>query len=78
MRCITRLLVTNKRSRTMTGETAPLVYSVREACRISSLGRTRLYQLINSGQLEVTRLGRRTLVNAASLHRLLLPDSSSD
>lgn len=58
----------------MTGQYSPLVYSVREACRISSLGRTRLYQLINSGQLEVTKLGRRTLVNAESLRRLLLSD----
>lgn len=62
----------------MPGEIAPIVYSIREACRISSLGRTRLYQLINSGQLEVTRLGRRTLVSAASLHRLLVPDNGND
>ncbi len=50
---------------------APLVYSINEACRISSIGRTRLYELINSQQLEVVRIGRRTLVKAQSLHRLL-------
>lgn len=49
----------------------PLAYSVREACRASSLGRTRLYQLINEGRLEARKIGKRTLIPAASLRALV-------
>ena len=49
----------------------PLAYSVREACRVSSLGRTRLYQLINEGRLDVRKVGKRTLIPAASLRHLI-------
>ena len=49
----------------------PLAYSIREACRVSSLGRTRLYQLIGEGRLEVRKIGKRTLIPAASLRALI-------
>jgi excisionase family DNA binding protein len=49
----------------------PLAYSVSEACRVSSLGRTRIYQLINEGRLEVRKIGKRTLIPAASLKALI-------
>lgn len=49
----------------------PLAYSVGEACRVSSLGRTRLYQLIGEGRLEVRKIGKRTLIPAASLRALI-------
>ena len=49
----------------------PLTYSINEAIRISSIGRTKLYELIGSGELKVARVGRRTLVNAASLRQLI-------
>lgn len=49
----------------------PVAYSIAEACRMSSLGRTNLYRFINEGKLEVRKLGRRTLVPAASLRRLI-------
>lgn len=52
----------------------PLVYSINDAIRLSTFGRTRLYQLINSGQLKVTRIGRRTLVRADSLRALITPE----
>ncbi|MBX7532643.1 helix-turn-helix domain-containing protein [Qipengyuania sp. 1XM1-15A] len=32
------------------------------------IGRTRLYELIGSGEIEAIKLGRRTLVRTASLH----------
>ena len=53
---------------------APLAYSVKEACRVSSIGRTALYQLIAAGRLEARKLGRRTLIPADSLHKLLEGD----
>lgn len=49
----------------------PLAYSIAEACRVSSLGRTRLYQLINEGKLQVRKIGNRTLIPAASLRALI-------
>ena len=49
----------------------PLAYSVSEACRVSSLGRTRLYQLIAEGRLEARKIGKRTLIPAESLRRLI-------
>ena len=56
---------------TAQSEAAPLTYSVREACRVTSLGRTRLYQLIGEGRLEVRKIGKRTLIPAASLRALV-------
>lgn len=49
----------------------PLAYSVTEACRVTSIGRTRLYILIAEGRLEVRKIGRRTLIPAASLRALI-------
>ena len=50
---------------------APLAYSVAEAMQVSSLGRTKLYELINLGNIETIKVGRRTLIKAASLHKLV-------
>ena len=49
----------------------PIAYSVNDAASVSSIGRTRLYELINQGKIETVKIGRRTLVKAASLHRLI-------
>lgn len=50
---------------------APLAYSVREAAQALSIGRTRLYELINGGELEALKLGRRTLIPREALLALL-------
>ncbi len=50
----------------------PLAYSIDDACRVSTLGRTRLYQLIGEGRLETRKIGKRTLIPAASLRALIL------
>ncbi|WP_252257615.1 helix-turn-helix domain-containing protein [Erythrobacter aurantius] len=49
----------------------PLAYSISDACRVSSIGRTRLYQLIGEGRLEARKIGKRTLIPAASLRALI-------
>ena len=49
----------------------PLAYSVADACRVSTIGKTRLYQLIAEGKLDVRKIGKRTLIPAASLRRLI-------
>jgi len=49
----------------------PLAYSVKEACKVTSLGKTYLYHLIKEGRLEVRKIGNRTIIPAASLHALI-------
>ena len=49
----------------------PLAYSIADACRVTSIGLTRLYILIAEGRLEVRKIGRRTLIPAASLRALI-------
>ena len=49
----------------------PIALSINDTARILSLGRTTIYGLINKGQLETIKLGRRTLIKTASVHRLM-------
>lgn len=49
----------------------PLAYSIAEACRVTSLGRTRIYELVKERKLDLVKLGRRSLITAESLRRLL-------
>ena len=49
----------------------PLAYSIHDASRVSTIGRTWLYALIKAGKLEVRKIGKRTLIPAASLRRLI-------
>ena len=48
-----------------------LAYSIADACRVTSIGRTRLYILIAEGRPEVRKIGRRTLIPAATLRALI-------
>lgn len=49
----------------------PLAYTVAEACRVSTIGKTRLYALIAERRLAAVKIGKRTLIPAASLRRLI-------
>jgi len=55
----------------MTRKNRIMVYSVNEACQQLGIGRTLLYHLINTKQLDVIKLGRRTLVLQDSIQRLI-------
>jgi len=47
------------------------VCSVKEAAAIMRVGRTFTYKLIKDGQLEIVKLGRRTLVKIQSINALI-------
>lgn len=49
----------------------PEAVSVAEASRLLSVGRTKLYELINDGTLPTVKLGRRRLVRTAAVRDLL-------
>lgn len=48
-----------------------IAYSIKEASRASSLGRTTLYGHIQAGRLRVVRIGGRVVIPAESLHALI-------
>ena len=48
-----------------------LAFSINEAARALSLGRTSIYSLIADKRLDAFKLGRRTLIRAESIRRLV-------
>jgi excisionase family DNA binding protein len=48
----------------------PLAVTIPVALNITGIGRTKFYQLIKNGTIESIRIGRRRLINYASLERL--------
>lgn len=50
-----------------------IAYSINEACRASSLGRTKIYALLADPDcpLRAIRIGGRTVIPADSLHALI-------
>jgi len=52
-------------------EPPKIAYSIKEAAKASSLGRTSIYNHIAAGRLRVVRIGGRTIIPAESLHALI-------
>jgi excisionase family DNA binding protein len=48
-----------------------LLTSINDACETLGVGRTYLYTLINQGNLDTVKLGRRTLVKVSSIKALI-------
>lgn len=44
---------------------------VAAACQTLSIGRTKIYELIGDGQLELVKIGRRTLVTVTSVEQFI-------
>jgi excisionase family DNA binding protein len=53
-----------------------LTCTINEACEMTGLGRTKLYELIGDGHLATTTVGRRRLVMVRSLLSLLESNTS--
>ncbi|MFN4135190.1 MAG: helix-turn-helix domain-containing protein [Novosphingobium sp.] len=45
---------------------------VNDAARMIGVGRTKLYELIASGEIQVIKLGKSTRITTASLHELVM------
>lgn len=55
----------------MNDTTSPLAYSIPGAVRATGLARTRLYALIERGDVAAFKIGRRTMIRADSLQTFL-------
>ena len=49
----------------------PITVRVTEACRLTGIGRSKLYELIAEGEIEIVKVGTITLVPVVSLTRFL-------
>jgi excisionase family DNA binding protein len=49
----------------------PLTVRIREACRLTGIGRSKLYELIGAGEIEIVKVGTMTLIPIHSLQRFL-------
>jgi excisionase family DNA binding protein len=53
------------------GSVRPLSVRVREACRLTGIGRSKLYELIRAGEISTFKLGGMTLISTTELERFL-------
>lgn len=53
------------------GRTEPLAVRIPEACRLTGIGRSKLYELIADGSIEIVKIGSMTLIPFESLRRLI-------
>lgn len=49
----------------------PICVRINDAARMIGIGRTKLYELISTGELETVKIGKATRVTTASLHDLV-------
>ena len=49
----------------------PITVRVREACRMTGIGRSKLYELIADGEIETMKVGSITLIPTESLRRFV-------
>lgn len=49
----------------------PLSVRIPEACRMTGIGRSKLYELIRAGEIETIKVGSSTLVTVAGLEAFL-------
>ena len=49
----------------------PLAVGIDEACQLLSIGKTKFYQLIGDGRIQVARIDKRSLIRVADLEQFL-------
>ena len=63
----------------MTLDPRPQTITVRikDACRITGIGRSKFYELIAAGEIEIVKVGAMTLVPVAGLERFVAKRQSA-
>jgi excisionase family DNA binding protein len=54
----------------------PICVRVPEACRLTGIGRSKFYQLVASGEIQVVKIGSMTLVPFEGLRQFVLRGSA--
>lgn len=54
---------------------SPIAISVATFCKTYGIGKTKTYELIKSRELEVAKVGRKTLILVCSANALVQPHS---
>jgi excisionase family DNA binding protein len=55
----------------MRNQLEPLSVDIPEACRLTGLGRSKLYELLSNGEIASVKVGKRRLIKVASLRSWL-------
>jgi len=63
--------MTDPIAETSLGKPMPITVRVRDACRLTGIGRSKLYELIAAGDIETIKVGRITLLLVSSLQRFI-------
>ena len=50
---------------------APITVRIRDACRMTGIGRSKLYELIAAGEIEIIKVGAITLIPTAALEHFI-------
>jgi excisionase family DNA binding protein len=61
----------NMTTTTVSQPLEPLAYTVADASRVAGIGQTKIFELLGSGRLAGSRVGRRRLIHADSLRQLI-------
>lgn len=57
--------------RSPSGNLSPITLRIADACRITGIGRSKFYELIKAGEIEVIKVGAITLVPMSGIQALL-------
>jgi excisionase family DNA binding protein len=49
----------------------PICVKINDAARMIGIGRTKLYELISTGEVETVKIGKATRITTASLHEFV-------
>lgn len=53
------------------GDLSPITLRIADACRVTGIGRSKFYELIKAGEIEVIKVGAITLVPMSGIQALL-------
>lgn len=51
---------------------APITVRIKDACRMTGIGRSKLYLLIAAGEIEIIKVGSMTLIPVSSIEAFVL------